>query len=70
MLRLTSERESDLSRSSDDDWGEHFSLGEWRHDGHPPVGLLVAGVALVGLGLLAWSYLGPDLKRYAKIHSM
>jgi hypothetical protein len=34
------------------------------------VGWLIAGVAVVGLGILAWSYLGPDLKRYLKIHSM
>ncbi len=32
--------------------------------------LLVAGVVVVGLGWLAWSYLGPDVKRYLKIHSM
>jgi len=27
-------------------------------------------LAVVGLGVLAWSYLGPDLKRYMKIRSM
>ena len=32
--------------------------------------LLIAGVVVVGLGWLTWSYLGPDLKRYLKIHGM
>ena len=36
----------------------------------PPPELLVAGVVVAGLGLLAWAYLGPDLKRYLKIHAM
>ncbi len=33
-------------------------------------GVLLAGAVFVGLGLLAWTYLGSDLKRYMKIHSM
>jgi hypothetical protein len=33
-------------------------------------GLLIAGAVAVGLGLLAWNYLGPDLRRYLKIRSM
>jgi hypothetical protein len=32
--------------------------------------LLVTGAVVVGLGLLAWYYVGPDLRRYLKIHSM
>jgi hypothetical protein len=36
----------------------------------PPVGVVVAGVVVVGLGVLAWTYLGPDLRRYMKIHNM
>jgi hypothetical protein len=32
--------------------------------------LLIASVVVVGLGLVAWSYLGADLRRYLKIHSM
>lgn len=41
-----------------------------REHGGPPWGLVVAGLAVVGLGLLAWNYLGPDLRRYLKIRSM
>jgi hypothetical protein len=48
---------------------------DWRRPRRPErldsnAKLLVAGVVVVGLGWLAWSYLGPDLKRYLKIHSM
>jgi hypothetical protein len=70
MLRLTSEPREELSRLTDTGWGERSALAEWRRAGGPPVGLLIAGVAVVGLGVLAWMYLGPDLKRYLKIHSM
>jgi hypothetical protein len=31
---------------------------------------LIGGLAAVGLGALAWYYLGPDLRRYLKIRSM
>jgi hypothetical protein len=30
----------------------------------------VAGLVVLGLGALAWYYLGPDVRRYLKIHSM
>lgn len=33
-------------------------------------GLLLAGLAVVGLGALALYYLGPDLRRYLKIRNM
>lgn len=33
-------------------------------------GLLLAGVAALGLGLWALYYLAPDLRRYLKIRSM
>ena len=39
-----------------------------RRDSHAT--LLVAGAFAVGLGLLTWHYLGPDVKRYLKMHSM
>lgn len=62
MLRLTSGQRGFLSRAEDDDWEE-------RSRGPSPV-LLLAGLAVVGLGLFSWYYLGPDLKRYLKIHTM
>jgi hypothetical protein len=30
----------------------------------------VAGLVAVGLGVLAWYYLGPDLRRYIKMERM
>jgi hypothetical protein len=33
-------------------------------------GWVVSGLVVAGLGLLAWQYLGPDLRRYLKIRSM
>jgi hypothetical protein len=33
-------------------------------------GWALAGLALVGLGFLAWRSFGPDLVRYMKIRSM
>jgi hypothetical protein len=33
-------------------------------------GFLLAGLLAVGVGALAWYYLGPDLRRYMKIRSM
>ena len=29
-----------------------------------------AEVAIAGVGLVMWHYLGPDLRRYLKIHAM
>jgi hypothetical protein len=70
MLRLTSGRREPLARLTGDGWTRRSALDERERAGGPSVGLLVAGVAVVGLGVLAWTYLGPDLKRYLKIHSM
>lgn len=69
MLQLTSERRGPLSRLSGDGRGGHHHLAG-RDRGGVGVGWLVAGVVVVGLGALAWTYLGPDLRRYMKLHSM
>lgn len=70
MLQLTSERREGLSRPASNGRGERSALAEWERHGGPPVGLLVAGAIMIGLGVLAWTYLGPDLRRYLKIQSM
>jgi hypothetical protein len=54
-------------------WGEELSERTGlarRSDRGDSTGLLIAGVLVIGLGYLAWTYLGPDLKRYLKIQSM
>jgi hypothetical protein len=47
-----------------------LELTGWSSPVGPPLGLLVVAAAVLGLGFLAWTYLGPDLRRYMKIHSM
>jgi hypothetical protein len=54
-------------------WGEEVRerTGLARQsDRGDSTGLLIAGAVVIGLGFLAWTYLGPDLKRYLKIRNM
>jgi hypothetical protein len=67
MASLTSRHGSWLPELPDD-WRHPLARRSRRRDAQTK--LLIAGVAVVGLGLLTWHYLGPDLKRYLKIHSM
>jgi hypothetical protein len=74
VLRLTSEHRGPLSHLADDVRGARYALtgrgrGRGRDEG-VPVGWVVAGVVVVGLGLLAWSSMGADFRRYLKIKSM
>jgi hypothetical protein len=63
---------------SDNDARYHAALAEWRaryadENGRRSSGLsplLVGGLAVAGLGALAWYYLGPDLRRYLKLRDM
>jgi hypothetical protein len=41
-----------------------------RNVGGPPWRLLLTGLVVVGVGLMCWNYLGPDIKRYIKISNM
>jgi hypothetical protein len=54
--------------SAPEDWRHPFARRHARRG--PDTKLLIAGAVVVGVGLLTWHYLGPDLKRYLKIHSM
>ena len=54
-----------------DDWQERYGLARRRTEsGGPSWGLMISGLAAVGLGLMAWYYFGPDLRRYIKIERM
>jgi hypothetical protein len=44
--------------------------GRYRENDSSSTALWVTGLAAVGLGALAWYYLGPDLIRYLKIRRM
>lgn len=68
--RLTSGHQGVLSRLTGAEWGERPSLTGREETFGVPRGMLVAGAVAVGAGLLAWHFLGPDVRRYLKIHSM
>jgi hypothetical protein len=59
-----------MTESPEYDWQERRDMDRRRSSGGISTGWLVAGLAVVGLGALAWYYLGPDLRRYLKIRSM
>lgn len=59
------------SQRQGDDWRSDYArLAPRRDGGGLPRGLLVTGLVMVGLGVLAWRYIGPDLRRYIKISNM
>jgi hypothetical protein len=64
MMSLRSELESRLPR----DW--RHPLARRSRESELGTKFLIAGVVAVGIGFLAWHYLGPDLRRYMKIHNM
>ena len=64
MTSLKSEIESRLP----EDWRHPLTSRSTRRDQNTRI--LIAGAVVVALGLLTWHYLGPDLRRYLKIHSM
>jgi hypothetical protein len=69
---MTSLASGTQSRTQErDDWQERYGLTRRRPQaGGSSWGLMISGAAAVGLGLLAWYYLGPDLRRYIKIERM
>jgi hypothetical protein len=69
MSRAMSEQEARQSRPAGDEWRGRYDLADRDRGGVSP-GLVLAGLAAVGLGALAWYYLGPDLVRYMKIRDM
>jgi hypothetical protein len=70
MSRMTPEHQAGSVRAQDEDWGERYYPAERGGGGGFPTGILLGGLLAVGLGALAWYYLGPDLRRYMKIKSM
>ncbi len=70
MLGLESGNQGSWLGSVGDEWRERTGLMRRTDRGGSPAALLITGAVVVGLGYLAWAYLGPDLKRYLKIHSM
>jgi hypothetical protein len=70
MSRLTPEHQA-LWSSSPGAEEERFPPLTHRADyGIRPSSWLLPGLIAVGLGVLAWYYLGRDLRRYMKIRNM
>ncbi|MDR3638159.1 MAG: hypothetical protein P4L84_30425 [Isosphaeraceae bacterium] len=70
MPRITSEHWPALSHSRGHLWGDRPSVPRRAGLGRSETAWLIAGLVAVGVGYLAWSYLGPDIRRYQKLHSM
>jgi hypothetical protein len=70
MASETHENQRQYSGSVQDDWPDRSDLVRRSRSSASVLGLPLAGLAAVGLGALAWYYLGPDLRRYLKIRSM
>jgi hypothetical protein len=66
MASMSSEIESQLPQHWN--WGNPLAQRSPRSDTRTK--FLITGAVVLGVGLFAWYYLGPDLKRYLKIHSM
>jgi hypothetical protein len=69
MSFLTSEDQGTLSRLMG---GDHRGSLLATRDDHliPRPGWIMAGIVALGLGLAAWHFLGPDVRRYIKMHNM
>jgi hypothetical protein len=70
MSELMSRRHGPLSQLTGDGWGRGRLLSRRDEPFGNARGVLIAGAVVVGAGLLAWHFLGPDVRRYMKIHSM
>ena len=70
MSRMTPEHQAGSVRAQGEEWESRYYPAERRGGNGFPTGILVGGLLAIGLGALAWYYLGPDLRRYMKIKSM
>jgi hypothetical protein len=70
MYRQAPEQQTHAVASPSGDWRQRTFVAQRPEFSGPPMGLLIAGGAALGLGLMAWYYLGPDLRRYLKLRSM
>lgn len=69
MASHSSERPAFVPRPPSEP-GRYSAATRGSGGGQSSSGLLAAGLVAAGLGVLAWYYLGPDVRRYLKIRRM
>lgn len=57
-------------RLSDEGRGRYDVAGRDHGFAGLPVNWMIAGLVVLGLGVLAWRHFGPDVIRYMKIRDM
>lgn len=70
MARRTSSQLAELARAPGDYLSGRTSRAERESSDTFRNGMLLAGLVALGVGFVAWHYLGADLRRYIKIHQM
>lgn len=72
MSRLISDPRGVLAHLKDDaeEWGHRMIPARRNEEAGISRGWLIAGITVIGLGVLAAYYIGPDVKRYMKIRNM
>ena len=70
MSPVTSDSLRAVQHQGEDGRTGHPAAAPARKSGGPRWGLLVTGLVAVGLGIAAWHYLAPDVRRYIRISSM
>ena len=70
MSRSLTEQLGFSSGSEGEHWWERSPLARRTEPAEPAHRLMVAGLVVLGLGCLAWYFVGPDVRRYMKIRSM
>jgi hypothetical protein len=70
MPNTSYQNEVRTTSGAGDDWRRQYTPDRHARSPDTVIGLPLAGLVAVGIGALAWYYLGPDLRRYMKIRSM
>jgi hypothetical protein len=59
-----------FSRSENEPWWERSFLPRRHEHEGPPTGWIIAGLAVLCLGVVVWSYVGRDVQRYIRMRNM
>jgi hypothetical protein len=70
MSPLLSKSQELLSGPRDEHWWQGSRPARRTESFEPSQRLLFAGLVVLGLGCLAWYYVGPDVWRYMRIRNM